>query len=130
ASPCGAPPASQDAMVFTSASESRGSLRKWPNLGSACHGRIFRDTTAALIALAQGRALSYVNRENGAASPGRWQPWQLFCTMGKTSLLNVAESVAPRAFTATARTITRNRGRIHGNDLIRLACVPGGGGRA
>src|SRR5579864_3652683 len=25
----------------------------------------------------------------GATSPGRWQPWQFFCKIGRTSLLNV-----------------------------------------
>ena len=25
----------------------------------------------------------------GAASPGRWQPWQFFCRTGSTSLWNV-----------------------------------------
>src|SRR5216683_7205543 len=27
--------------------------------------------------------------ENGAASPGRWHPWQFFCKTGATSLVNV-----------------------------------------
>src|ERR1700726_53877 len=30
----------------------------------------------------------------GATSPGRWQPWQFFCKIGRTSLLNVT---APEA---------------------------------
>ena len=44
-------------------------------------------TTACLIAFAQGRVLSYVRNDIGAASPGLWQTWQFLCNIGSTSLL-------------------------------------------
>jgi hypothetical protein len=41
------------------------------------------------MALAHGRALSYVSRGIGPISPGRWQTWQFFWRIGRTSLLKV-----------------------------------------
>src|SRR5258708_6848851 len=41
------------------------------------------------MALAHGRACSYLSSENGAASPGRWHPWQFFSRTDATSLVNV-----------------------------------------
>src|SRR5690348_16564847 len=64
------------------------------------------------MALAQGRACSYVSSENGAASPGRWHPWQLFCKTGATSLVNVTGDGLVAAVDAKANkspTITGSR---------------------
>ena len=54
-------------------SRSELSLENLPKWGSANHGGILRISTASRMALAQGRVCSYVIRENGAASPERWQ---------------------------------------------------------
>src|ERR1700692_2134184 len=40
----------------------------------------------------------------GATSPGRWQFWQFFCKMGRTSLLKV--TLAPGSLGAGAETAT------------------------
>jgi hypothetical protein len=47
----------------------------------------------------------------GATSPGRWQPWQFFCKMGRTSLLNVGALVPVPAMAdiPIAKPITENR---------------------
>jgi hypothetical protein len=39
----------------------------------------------------------------GPISPGRWQVWQFFWRMGKTSLLNVIGPSAPNSATAKPR---------------------------
>ena len=56
ASPSGAPLSTQAVSVAMSSALSVRSFSKCPTLGSASHGGIFLETTAALIALAQGRA--------------------------------------------------------------------------
>src|SRR5579872_4630548 len=58
ASPSGAPLSAHAASVAISASLRCFSLVKCPYLGSANHGGIFLLTTAALMALAQGRVPS------------------------------------------------------------------------
>src|SRR6185436_5381206 len=88
-SPSCAPVSAQAASVLISAAVNSGALRKPPYRGSASHGGICLLMTAFFMAFAQGRALSYVSIENGATSPGRWQDWQFFCNMGRTSLLKV-----------------------------------------
>src|SRR6266496_1392250 len=101
-SPSGAPASTHFTSVSRSACDIERSLRKWPNCGSANHGGIFWVRTACFMALAQGRASLYVSIENGAASPGRWQPWQFFCKTEATSLVNVTEDLgAPDAIAAT-----------------------------
>src|SRR5580658_930224 len=106
ASPSGAPLFAQVTSVSTSAGLSVRSLAKWPY--SANHGGIFLVTTATFMALAHGRASWYVISDIGATSPGRWQPWQFFCRMGRTSLLNVGE-LAAMAATPIARPTTEMR---------------------
>src|SRR4029079_5746814 len=58
ASPSGAPLSAQTDSVAISALVKPFSLVKWPYLGSANQGGIFLLTTAALMALAQGRVPS------------------------------------------------------------------------
>ena len=58
ASPCGAPLSAHLAIVSMSLCFKEGSFEKCPYCGSANQGGIFRVTTAAFMALAQGRALS------------------------------------------------------------------------
>src|ERR1017187_5039727 len=72
ASPSGAPLSTHATRVWICASLSLRSLAKWPILGSANHGGIFWLTTAALMALAHGRASVQVRSDIGAISPGRW----------------------------------------------------------
>src|SRR6185437_1809295 len=74
----------------------------------------FFSNTASFMALAQGRVCSYVSSENGAASPGRWHPWQFFCRTGATSFVNVTGDGLVAAVDAKANrspTITGS-GRI------------------
>src|SRR5260370_42096054 len=66
ASPSGAPLSAQEASVAICSAVSLRSLEKWPTLGSANQGGIFCVTTAALIALAHGRASVYVSSDMGA----------------------------------------------------------------
>src|SRR5665213_1403144 len=86
-------------MTAISSGLNRRSLAKCPYLGSANHGGIFCAITAALSALAQGRASEYVSSDMGATSPGRWHSWQFFCRTGRTSLLNVTLFEAASAAT-------------------------------
>src|SRR5947207_12086248 len=88
-SPSGAPLLAQETSVSMSDAESERSLENLPKCGSAYHGGIRLRITASRIAFAHGRASRYVSRDIGAASPGRWQPWQFFSRIGATSLLNV-----------------------------------------
>ena len=71
--PLGAPALTQATSVSMSRWLSRASLRNFTlALGSAGHGGISRSSTFSLIALAQGRTVSY--ERNGALdaiSPGR-----------------------------------------------------------
>jgi hypothetical protein len=71
--PFAAPVSAQVTSFWTSASASRRSFLKCPYCGSANQGGIFPVRTAALIALAHGRVSSYVMKDIGATSPGRWQ---------------------------------------------------------
>src|SRR4030095_1098023 len=89
ASPSAAPLSAQSLMARISASLNRRSFLKWPYAGSANHGGICRAITAAFIDFAQGRVSANVMKDIGAISPGRWQVWQFFCRIGRTSLLNV-----------------------------------------
>src|SRR5437867_1676776 len=73
ASPSRAPLSAQAESVSASFSVNFGAFRNSPTCGSANHGGIFLLRTAALIAFAQGRVLSYVRKDIGATSPGRWQ---------------------------------------------------------
>src|ERR1700736_4611814 len=96
-SPSGAPLLAQAVRVSMSARDSDRSLENLPKCGSAYHGGMRLRITASRIAAAQGRASLYVSSDIGAASPGRWQPWQFFWSIGATSLLNVtADSLATR----------------------------------
>src|ERR1700678_1844151 len=63
--------------------------------------------TAALMDFAQGRVSEYVRSDIGATSPGRWQLWQLFCRIGKMSLLKVGET-GPAVEAAMAAAAVRN----------------------
>src|SRR5215470_638298 len=85
-SPGLAPPSTHETRVLICAGVSLRSLEKCPYCGSAYHGGIFWFTTAIFMAIAQGRASSYVSSDMGATSPGRWQLWQLFWRIGNTSL--------------------------------------------
>src|SRR6185436_14677737 len=58
--PAGAPASAQATSVSTSAGLRERSLRMCPAPGSANHGGIFFESTAALIARAYGRVPSYV----------------------------------------------------------------------
>jgi len=53
-----------------------------------------RLATFSRMDLAQGRTSLYVSAENGAASPGRWQPAQFLKKIGATSLLKVRFLIA------------------------------------
>jgi len=97
AEPSGAPAYTHATIFCKFRSLNRRSFAKWPYLGSANHGGIFLEATAAFIALAQGRVLSYVRNDMGPISPGRWQPWQFFCRIGRTSLLKVTAAVLASA---------------------------------
>src|SRR5580698_7400223 len=57
-SPSGAPLSAQETSVAISSCVRHGSFAKCPKRGSAGHGGILRDRTAALIALAHGRVVS------------------------------------------------------------------------
>src|SRR5215510_6342218 len=70
-SPSRAPLSTHAVSLAMSASLSFGALRNSPTWGSANHGGIFLLRTAVLIALAQGRVLSYVMNDIGATPPGR-----------------------------------------------------------
>src|SRR6476619_2037415 len=76
--PAGAPASTQDTRVLTSPADMVRSLENLPCCGSAYHGGIFFVATAVLMALAQGRVVSYDKNDIGPASPGRWQFWQFF----------------------------------------------------
>src|SRR5215813_9034177 len=65
ASPFSAPASAHFAIVSISAGFSERSFVKWPYCGSANHGGILRSSTAAFIAFAHGRALSYVSNDIG-----------------------------------------------------------------
>src|SRR5437867_6588295 len=71
-SPCGAPASAHFTIVSMSACLSERSLANTPCCGSANHGGIWRLSTLALMARAQGRVLSYETIENGPICPGRW----------------------------------------------------------
>jgi hypothetical protein len=90
--------------VRISVCDSEALFAKFPNCGSANHGGIFFASTAAFMAFAQGRACSYVSRENGAASPGRWHAWQFRCRIGATSFVNVCAGKPRDAPSAIVRT--------------------------
>lgn len=51
----------------------------------------------------------------GAASPGRWQPWQFFCRTGRTSLWNVTCNGLVAASAATDKKRKDMRDRINGH---------------
>src|SRR6185369_9074802 len=99
ASPSGAPLSAHAEITSISSGLKRRSLAKCPYFGSANQGGIFCVTTAALSALAQGRASEYVSSDMGATSPGRWHSWQFFCKTGRTSLLKVTLFEAANAAT-------------------------------
>src|SRR6266705_1982524 len=67
-SPSGAPLSAQVERILISSWLRRRSLAKCPYWGSANHGGIFCVSTAAFIALAQGRASEYVISDMGATS--------------------------------------------------------------
>src|SRR5271166_7037310 len=84
----------------------------------------------------------------GAASPGRWQSWHLFCKIGRTSLLKVTFGAAaaqtararanpnrrigllyvraayiitcPQAMGRSTIVVSANLTRIHGRDSMKL----------
>jgi hypothetical protein len=68
---------------------------------------------------AQGRVASYVNRENGATSPGRWPLWQFFCRIGNTSLWKVGAANTDKATRLKAGT--NKASRIH-QERIEESC--------
>src|SRR6478609_10738950 len=68
ASPSSAPLSAHAVRVEISPALSVRSFLKCPTPCSAIHGGIFRETTAALIALAHGRLSLYVNSDIGATS--------------------------------------------------------------
>src|SRR5690348_9734552 len=84
-SPAGAPASTHATSVCFADSGSVRSFAQVPVCGSANHGGIFLVRTAVFIAFAHGRVESYVRNDIGAASPGRWHSWHLFCKMGRTS---------------------------------------------
>src|SRR5262245_50631319 len=51
--------------------------------------RWLRSAVLAFIALAQGRASSYVSSDMGATESGRWQAWHFRCRMGAISFVKV-----------------------------------------
>jgi hypothetical protein len=57
--------------------------------------RWLRSPVFAFMALAQGRASSYVRRDIGATESGRWQLWHFRCRMGAMSFVNVTAPTAP-----------------------------------
>src|SRR5688572_21005577 len=83
-----APPATQASSVCFSSSVSLRSFSNVPAGASACHGGMCPSLTSSLMALAYGRASSYVKSDIGAISPGRWQVVQFLQSMGATSLVN------------------------------------------
>src|SRR5258707_7845758 len=114
--PLRAPPLAQARSVFFSSSVSLRSLTNVPAGASACHGGMCPSPTPSRIPFAYGRASSYVKRDIGAISPGRWQGGQFLYRMGATSLANVgtgaravrpgpaADSDAASAYTKTPKT--------------------------
>src|SRR6185295_8200082 len=56
---------------------------------SGSHGGMWRWRVAFAIFSARFTASAYVNKENGATSPGRWHDAQLANRIGAMSLLNV-----------------------------------------
>src|SRR4051812_21876222 len=58
--------------------------------------------TASRIAFAHGRVEEYVKNDIGATSPGRWQPWQCFCSTGRTSLWKVTGAASDAALAQKA----------------------------
>src|SRR5262245_36659122 len=72
-------PESTHLMTFATCSSvnEMSFLNFWmPTFLSMPHGGISRFETRRLIALAHGRASSYVINDIGATDPGRWQFWQ------------------------------------------------------
>src|SRR5437660_10285455 len=86
ASPAAPPPSTHVTIVSIWASVSDGLFENSCTCGSANQGGICRDSTFILMLRAHGRVLSYVSIENGAIWPGRWQLWQFFWRIGRTSL--------------------------------------------
>src|SRR3954468_3065630 len=84
--PAGAPASAHAARVSIWFALSRRSLENSPTSGSANHGGICFAWVLVLIDRAHGRASSYEISDIGATSPGRWQVWQLFWRIGRTSL--------------------------------------------
>src|SRR5215471_20436720 len=84
--PAGAPASAHAASVAISRELSLRSFANRPYSESANHGGICFAVVFVLIPRAHGRASSYEISDIGATSPGRWQVWQLFWRIGRTSL--------------------------------------------
>src|SRR5471030_1283605 len=79
-----------------------------PTVLSMCHGGICRAPTREAIALAHGRASSYVISDIGAMLSGRWHPSHFCWKMGATSFVNVtvfAVSAAAAGIDETRRAL-------------------------
>ena len=95
-SPRGAPASAQAPMTAISSSVSEmSSLNRWtPMFFSMNQGGISRSAVFCFIALAHGRASSYVTNDIGARAPGRWQLWHERWRIGATSRVNVTSDAA------------------------------------
>src|SRR3982751_3907766 len=80
--PAAAPVSAHFARVSISTSDKDRSFANLPTCGSANQGGIRFKRTDSRIAFAQGRVSEYVRKDTGAASPGRWQPWQFLWRIG------------------------------------------------
>src|SRR5262249_27228082 len=83
-SPSGIPDSTQRPIVAISSAERRFSSRNGPQSSSGCQGGISFDSVTAWIIFPWSRASANDIRENGAASPGRWQDAHLLNTIGAT----------------------------------------------
>src|SRR5204862_5415492 len=90
-SPCGAPPSTQRAIVFTCSSVRDMSFLNFctPTLRSMCHGGIWCVATRSLIERAQGRESWKVRSDIGAIDPGSWHVWHFAWRIGATSFEKV-----------------------------------------
>src|SRR5664279_5245419 len=84
--PSSEPESTQDWIVLISADARDALFANSRELDSSNHGGILRVVTASRIPAAHGRTCRYVRSGMGPISPGRWQLWHRFCSIGSTSL--------------------------------------------
>src|SRR5436190_22644360 len=89
------------------------SFTNLPYRRSGPHGGISRVVTFWRIDFDQGRTCSYLSRDIGATSPGRWQLTHFVNRIGATSFEKVGAASAAAAVAALASDIVRPRVVAH-----------------